>query len=236
MLHAGMGMSFAKKVLAGLTPTSESAAVRHAIERFSTLCRKSSRVGYTGAALESLGLATRTLYPDLVSIVEREIPTVDSDLQGYFWHGVGRAIYFDPMNMLPSVNAPWRAVKLLDQEAPHPLARRNVVAGLAWAITVVNMRYPEVMETFLRHHADLAWAEDAFTNGVISSMMMRYDTTRDDTRVSSFLAHQPADSAIAAAWKSLITAPGDHALRVTYGKLAEAPSLEDLFHYRPPAA
>ena len=235
MLHAGIGMSFAKKVLAGLTPTSESAVVHSAIARFATLCRNSSRVGYTGAALESLGLATRTLYPNLVSVMDREIPNVDRGLLGYFWHGVGRAIYFDPMNMLPSVNAPWRAVKRLDQEAPNAAARRDVLSGLAWAITLVNMRHPIVMETFLRHHADLAWSDDAFTNGVTSSMMMRYDTTRDDTRLSSFLEHQPTDSAVAAAWKSLITTPGEHALRVTYGELAEVPSLEDLFHYRPPA-
>jgi len=234
MLHAGIGMSFAKKTLDGLTPTSEPTVVRTAIARFAALCRNSSRVGYTGAALESLGLATRTLYPDLVSTVDREIPNVDPELQGYFWHGVGRAIYFDPMNMLPSVNAPWRSVTRLDQEAPNAVARRDVLSGLAWAITLVNMRNPIVMETFLRHHADVAWSEDAFTNGVTSSMMMRYDTTRDDTRLSSFLAHQPADSAIAAAWKSLITTPGEHALRVTYGELAEVPALEDLFHYRPP--
>src|SRR5262249_42021912 len=99
----------------------------------------------------------------------------------------------------------------------------------------VNMRHPIVMETFLRHHADLAWAEDAFTNGVTSSMMMRYDTTREDTRLSSFLVHQPEESAVAAAWKALITTPGERALRVTYGELAEVPALEDLFHYRSPS-
>jgi hypothetical protein len=236
MLHAGIGMSFAKKVLAGLEPTSEPAVVRAALTRFIALCRHSSRLGYTGAALESLGLAGRTLYPNLVTLLDREIPNVDADLHAYFWHGVGRAIYFDPMNMLPSVNAPWRAVKHLDQEAPHHLARRNVLAGLAWAIAVVNMRHPVVMETFLRHHADLAWADDAFTNGVISSMMMRYDTTREDSRISTFLTHQPADSGVAAAWRSLIATPGEHALRVTYGELAEVPSLEDLFRYRPQAA
>jgi len=236
MLHAGIGMSFAKKVLAGLEPTSDPVVVRAGVSRFISLCRNSSRVGYTGAALESLGLASRTLYPDLVSVLDREIPNVDPDLHGYFWHGVGRAIYFDPVNMLPSVNAPWRAVKRLDQEAPHDLARRNVLAGLAWAITVVNMRHPVVMETFLRHHSDLAWANDAFTNGAISSLMMRYDTTRDDSRISTFVAHQPADSGVAAAWRALIATPGEHALRVTYGELVELPSLEDLFRYRPQAA
>ena len=236
MLHAGIGMSFAKKVLSGLDPAGASDAVQRAVARFSMLCHNSSRPGYTGAALESLGLAARTLYPSLVTALDREIPNVDANLHGYFWHGVGRAMYFEPLNLLPSVNAPWRAIKRLAQEAPHDLAYRNLLAGLSWAITVVNMRHPSVMETFLRHHADLAWAQDAFTNGVTSSILMRYDTTRDDTRVASFVSHQPSDETIAAAWRSLITVPCDQALRVTYGELTRGAALETLFQYRAPAA
>src|SRR5262249_11717773 len=89
MLHAGIGMSFAKKAIAELTPATEPPAVRTAIARFAHLCRASSRPGYTGAALESLGLATRTLYPNLMSVLDREVPNVDADLHGYFWHGAG---------------------------------------------------------------------------------------------------------------------------------------------------
>jgi hypothetical protein len=235
MLHAGIGMSFARKVLAGLQPSSPAEAVRSAILRFMNLCRNSSRPGYTGAALESLGLATRTLYPNLVSVLDRHIPAVDSKLQGYFWHGAGRAMYFDPMNMLPSVNAPWRVIRRLASEAPHPLAHSNALAGIAWAITVVNMRQPIVMEAFLRHHADIARADDAFANGVTSSVMMRYDTTRDDSRIAPFIQHRPSDAAIASLWRSLITAPCEQALRVTYAKLSHG-GLEELFHYRPQAA
>jgi hypothetical protein len=145
MLHAGIGMSFAKHVLKRLDTSSAPDFVRGAIAEFASLCRASSRTGYAGAALESFGLATRTLYPNLVSLIDAHIPSVDPDLQGYFWHGAGRAMYFDPMNMLPSVNAPWRAIRRLDQEAPHDVARANVLSGLAWAITVVNMRQPSVM-------------------------------------------------------------------------------------------
>jgi hypothetical protein len=237
MLHAGIGMSFAKKALAGLEPTSADDTVRSRIARFADLCRQSSRIGYAGAALESLGLATRTLYPKLVPVIDREIPNVDPSLHGYFWHGAGRAMYFDPMNMLPSVNAPWRAIRRLDEEAPHPLARRNALAGLAWALTVVNMRHPSVMESFLRHHAELAAADDAFANGVISALLMRYDTTRDDGRITPFVYHQPAEDAPAASrWRALITLPCEHALKVTYAELIAAGTLEDLFHYRPAAA
>jgi hypothetical protein len=235
MLHAGIGMSFAKDILRTLEPTSSSDDVRAQICRFVGLCRDSSRRGYTGAALESLGLATRTLYPNLVLLLDREIPGVDPDLQGFFWHGAGRAMYFDPMNMLPSVNAPWRAIRRLDEEAPHDLARRNVLSGLAWALTVVNMRQPMVMEAFLRHHGALAEQNDAFTDGVTSSLVMRYDTTRDDGHISPFLTYEPkaGDPAVASRWRNVITAPCEHALRQTYGELSKGPTLEELFHYRP---
>ena len=232
MLHAGIGMSFAKDVLAKLEPTSAPMAVRAGIARFALLCRNSSRPGYAGAAIESLGLATRTLYPHLIAMIDREIPAVDPSIHGYFWHGAGRAMYFDPMNMLPSVNAPWRAIRRLHEEAPHELAYRNALSGLAWAITVVNMRHPQVMETFLRHHADVASGNNAFTNGLTSSLMMRYDTTRDDPTIAPFVHYRPADAAVASSWRTLITVPCEQALRVTYAELSQRRALEELFHDR----
>ena len=234
MLHAGIGMSFAKAVLKGLETDSPSDTVRAAIARFVALCRHSSRKGYTGAALESLGLATRTLYPNLVAAMDREIPHVEAELHGYFWHGVGRAIYFDPMNMLPSVNAPWRMIAKLHAEAPHDLAYRNALSGMSWAITVVNMRNPEVMDAFLRHHGALLAQHDAFSDGVTSSLMMRYDTTRDDASIDPFVRHVPvAADASAGWWRTLIAEPCERALQVSYGQLQRAGTLEELFHYRP---
>lgn len=232
MLHAGIGMSFAKAILKPLDANSPADVVRAGIARFVALCRNSSRPGYTGAALESLGLATRTLYPNLIPMIDREIPAVDLELTGYFWHGVGRAMYFEPMNMLPSVNAPWRAVKRLEQDVPNERAYKNALSGICWAITVVNMRNPEVMEAFLRHHGELAERNDAFSNGLTSSLLMRYDTTRDGTNISPFIHYEPNEPEALATWKRLIAAPCEHALRNTYGQLKQTNSLEELFHYR----
>jgi hypothetical protein len=234
MLHAGIGMSFAKHVLKRIEPTTAPEDVRSAIAEFVTLCKNSSRRGYTGAALESLGLATRTLYPNVLRVIDEHIPVVEPDLQGYFWHGVGRAMYFEPMNMLPSVNAPWRAIRRLDQEAPHDLARKNILSGLSWALTVVNMRNPIVMETFLRHHGDVASQNDAFTNGVTSSMLMRYDTTRDGAWRKPFINYEPRDESVKGAWRTLITGPCDDAIERQYPRLVDNQQLEQLFHYRAP--
>jgi hypothetical protein len=235
MLHAGVGMSFAKHVLKRLDSASAADAVRAAIAEFVSLCRRSSRDGYAGAALESLGLATRTLYPNLMRLLDAQIPDVEPELHGYFWHGAGRAMYFDPMNMLPSVNAPWRAIRRLDEEAPHDLARRNVLSGLAWALTVVNMRQPTIMETFLQHHGQLAAMNDAFVDGVTSALLMRYDTTREDAQIAPFVHHVPhdGDPLLASLWEQAITAPCERALRDEYADLAGNGRLEQLFHHRP---
>ncbi|HSL23712.1 MAG TPA: hypothetical protein VK886_19425 [Vicinamibacterales bacterium] len=233
MLHAGIGMSFGKAILKKLEPTSSPETIRGELARFLRLCRESSRPGYAGAALESLGLATRSLYPNLLPVLDREMPYVDPDLQSYYWHGAGRAMYFEPAGWLPSVNAPWRVIRRLDAETPHDLGRKNILSGIGWALSVVNMRHPVVMETFLRHHAALARTEDAFTNGVVSSLMMRFDTTRDDAHISPYIRYEPSDPEVASAWRTLITEPCEHALRDTYGNLLRTNSLEQLFHYRP---
>ena len=237
MLHAGIGMSFAKAVLADLAPTSSPDVVQAAIRRFVTLCRTSSRPGYAGAAIESLGLATRTLYLNLVSLIDQQILVVAPEIRGYFWHGAGRAMYFSPMFMLPSFNAPWRMIAALETETPDEAAYRDALAGISWAITVVNMRHPNVMATFLKHHRALAEKNDAYTNGVTSSMMMRLDTTRDDASIDPFIAYDPpGDPVVVAAWRSLVSIPCDRARSQTYGQLYRDGKLEELFHYRPMTA
>jgi hypothetical protein len=140
------------------------------------------------------------------------------------------------MNMLPSVNAPWRVITRLDQEVPNEGARKNALAGISWAITVVNMRQPVVLEAFLRHHGELAERDDAFRNGLTSSLLMRYDTTRDGTNIAPFIHYKSADAEAHALWARVVTAPCEYALRNTYAQLKQAVALEQLFHYRPEQA
>jgi hypothetical protein len=230
MLHAGIGMAFANRLLHQLTPQSSPEEIRSVILRFGVLCRRSSQPGYAGAAMESLGLATRTLYPDLVRLIDAQIPRIDPELASYFWHGVGRAIYFGPTTMLPAFNAPWRAMKEISG-APHETARLNMLSGFSWAITLVNMKTPDVMETFLRHHGATLAKSPTFSNGVSSAILMRFDTTPDDQAIHPFIQHSPTEADIASAWESLIMRPTTTGLTETYPRLREAGRLEELFHY-----
>lgn len=233
MLHAGIGISFAVDALAGLAPASPPAVVRKAITRFIRLCRRSSRRGYAGAALESLGFAARAFRENLVDALDRQIPEVEPEVLGYFWHGAGRAMYFAPANLLPSSNAPRSVIVDLERETPHELAYRNALSGIAWAATLANVQHPEVMEVFLQYHGTVAAETYAFSNGVSSAVIVRRDTIHDDRDVTPFINYEPqSGGAGAAAWRSLVAAPCRAALEHTYGELKRTGTLEELFHYR----
>ena len=60
--------------------------------------------------MEALGLVTRLRCPELVRIVDWRLSAIDPELVGYFWHGVGRGLYFLPLNALPCASSSWRAV------------------------------------------------------------------------------------------------------------------------------
>jgi hypothetical protein len=235
MLHAGIGMSFAKRLLNGMTPQAPAKQVGEVVRRFIALCRQNSRPGYAGAALESLGLVARVFRsPALVPVIDRELASLDQEAQAHFWHGVGRAIYFSPTYFLPVGRSPWRAVEMAHGEAPHELGRLNAVAGLAWAVTLVNMLQPQVMEAVVRRHAEEFVRDGAFGNGVGSSLVVRSETTPGQEFVAAFCAHQPSDPGVAAGWHVLVRRPCADALGRVYPVLKDEGRLGEVFRYRPP--
>ena len=239
MLHAGIGLSFAQHSLDGITARSAAADVRRAVETTIELCRSNSQLGYAGAAIESLGLVSRWLH-DLGTLraVDEQLAAIAPDLVGYLWHGAGRAVYFSPPNFVPGLRTPWRAVEMCQREAPHDIGRRNLVAGFAWAVTLVNMGFPLIMETVLKYHGEQFAADDAFSNGIASSIMMRYDTSPDDPTIANFLQYRPAggDSGngpkLASLWDRLVKRPTESAMLQCYPILKENRRMEEVFHYQ----
>ena len=232
MLHAGIGLAFAETVLASLSTSTPAGAVRAKIEEFLRLCRDNSRPGYIGAAYESLGLFTRSFHESLVPIIDCELQPFGDELLGYYWHGVGRAIYFAPRNFLPCADIDWATTPQL---APHELGRLNITAGLAWAVTLVNMQQPAVMELLLHRSGDVLSRTPAFANGVASAVMMRYDTTPDAPFIPAFVEHRPAPSnpALVCEWEALIRGPVMSALQYLYGPLKQQGRLGEIFRFAP---
>jgi hypothetical protein len=233
-LHTGMGLSLADRLLGTLKPRSAEADIDSVLQRFIALCRYNSREGYAGAALEAIGLVARLRYPDLVRSVDRRLSAIAPDTVGYFWHGVGRGLYFLPINALPCGSSDRRAIEMAQGEAPHRLARLNALGGLAWAVTLVNIRHPAILETFLKWYGDVLAVDDAFSTGVSSALMIWHDMDRGDAHLRAFLQYQPdaADPRLAQLWNSQVREPFQAALPRYYDVLQTRHGLGDLFRYQ----
>ncbi len=237
MLHAGIGMAIAQHWMKTINHLSPVADICHALQQVMALCRDNSRLGYEGAALESLGLITRngqfyneTRPDEMVRIVSRELERIDPEGFDYFWRGVGRAHYFLPIHFIPGYGSNWHAVGMLRQAVPNQRAWLNAIAGLAWGITMVNIRHPEILAGFLAAHGKQLAADDGFANGVASSIIMRYDTTPHEPFIPSFYQYPaPGSEQI---WQAFVRQPCEVALGQYYPVLTQHQRLGEVFRYQ----
>ncbi|MBZ5507090.1 MAG: hypothetical protein LAO78_16660 [Acidobacteriia bacterium] len=231
MLHAGMGLCFADRLVGALTTESTAGEVREALEQFVTLCTDNSRVGYLGAAVESLGIVTRDFYPDLSKIISEQFRIAAPELAGFYWHGIGRAIYFSRKFFLPHLFSMWNDVNVEAKTEPE---RMSVRAGLTWAFTLVNMRHPAIVEPAVRAYARDSTLAQAFSNGVSSCIVMRSDTTPNELFVSTFYEHRPAsqDRELTLAWQRHISQPAVASVCTYYPALYEHHALDQVFRYQ----
>jgi hypothetical protein len=233
-LNVGMGLSFANRILSTLRETPSQLEVRHAVSSFTQICETSSTPGFEPVAFEALGLVARNVYPQLVRSVARQSAGIEAELEEYFWHGVGRGLYFLPGNAMPASCAPWIAVKAAERESPHELARRNMLAGLVWAMTLVNLRHPEIPALFLKHHGEVVCRDDVFRNGLTSAVLIWLSSSPEDPSLQSFFRYRPGpgDRNFCQLWDDQVTHPCR--LRFPEGGLPlhEQPSVPEAFRYR----
>lgn len=234
MLHAGMGLSFAQNLMKDFNSSTTDEEINDAIDEFMELCQKNSSPGYRGAAIESLGLVVRTFHSELMPAVDRCLSKSHEEAVGFFWHGAGRAVYFLIVNFLPYRDPIWRAVEIGRKEAPHEVARLNLMAGTSWALTIVNMRQPWVMKSVLSEYGEELSYEDSFSNGIASSIIMKYDTTPDDIYVEPFMNFQPdpSPSRLNELWELIIREPIEKAINVYHPALKKKKNLEAVGEYR----
>jgi hypothetical protein len=230
MMHAGMGLGFAQQLMNTITPYSVGEEIRRVLQEFVTLVDDNSRPGYEGAAYESLGLVTRFWHSQMVSVVEEHLRQLAPHVLGYFWHGVGRSLYFLPLYFVPGLLSPWLAI---EREAPHEFALLNMTAGLAWATTIVNVRQPELLENFIRMRGEQIARTPGFTNGLMSTLIMGIDITPGDTYILQFLDYQPkrADARVAELWEQLVAQPAREAVQHLHPILKKHERLGEVFQY-----
>lgn len=231
MLHAGIGLSFAQTCLDGVRTGTADSELRRTVARILQLCRDNSRPGYLGAAYESLGLVTRTFHSDRVGAVDRALRDIDPEVLGYYWHGVGRAIFFAPVNFLPGSDT--FIFEMAQSEAPDEAARLSALAGAAWAYALVAQRDPRILaELVIAPYGEELARDGGFANGVASSTMMRFDTTPEAPFLATFYEYQPPDPRVADLWQRLVRTPAETALNVYYPVLKRQDRLGEIFRYQ----
>ncbi len=211
MLHGGLGLASAEHVLEGLAPDCSAAHAAAAIERFVGLCRDNAIERYADSAIEAFGLDARCFFPDLVPALERGFKLLGNRLlHRYFWHGIGRALYFLPVNFIPGYGSLWRAIGMVERESLHQLARDNALAGVSYAFTMVNMSHPAILERVLSDHG-AALSGTPFVDGLVAAVLMRQEITPNAAVLRDFIDYQPAPK-MAATWLTLVGRPCRRAL------------------------
>jgi len=236
MMHAGIGLSIATRLLSPFAPLAAAAPrqqLARALAETVALCRQNSRPGYVGAALESIGLVTRSFHPGLVQDAGRMLAEADEAVAGFYWHGVGRAMFFLVASFLPCGSSDRRGFEMAASEAPDERARDSAVAGMAWAVTLVNQQQPEVVAELLWRDRALLAGDPAFVNGLASSIIMRYDTTPDAPFTASFCDYRPPGAEAAGLWGEVVANPCRRALEEWYPALKAADRLGEVFRYQP---
>ena len=232
-LHAGMGLSMARRCLQVLEPDSSATETQQQLHRFVALCGDNSRQGYTEVALEALGLIGRALHPEQVAMIDQQLTTLYPEILPYFWHGVGRGSYFLPFSLVPRLSSASRALAMLRREAPNEQAWNNALAGLAWPLILVNIRHPDIVESFLSRHGDQLSATDAFASGAGSSIATWFDSTGGDPHLVRFCQHRGDAAEGPERWESQVREPCRKALKDDYPAMKDGGMLGHLFRYYP---
>jgi hypothetical protein len=216
-LHTGCGLALAAVAVEG----AESGHGRRAVESFVRRCRGLAEPAAVGALLEALGLAARTLLPERLAELAAEAAALDAELGACFWHGVGRALLFVPSQWLAwTFGGPLAAAT---REAPAEEAAANLVAGLAWATTLVGLRSPASLERLLGD-ADRAPA-GALEDGIAGAVLLWAHANGVDSTLDRFFDHAARDRD---RWRALVVEPCEEAL-ATRLDAVHAGSFGDLF-------
>ena len=233
-MHAGMGTAFGGVVLAKLGDDPSKSSVRDALKRFFELCQANSRPGWMENAVEPMGLAVRSLHPHLLSRVSDAMGEIDIHAQRLFWHGVGRSLYFVPMNFVTIAAAHERALKAAIAEAPTLEDRRNAVAGLVWAVTLVNLCHPAVLKNLLRACEGIRM-RSASINGIVSALMVwKHMVPADRELLGPYLRQGSGSSHDVQLWNDYVAGPSLHAFDEIYHTLLAEGRVASVFQYHEP--
>ncbi len=237
-LHCGIGLSLARRLLAA-SARAPAAELRRELAAYVASCRELAWPGHAAPLLEALGFIACLRLARRAGEVASELARLDDEAHACFWHGLGRALYFLPRRALPWQGTGRRLFAALTLEAPAGEGRENALAGLAWAVTMVNLRHPQVLEDLLASQPPWAAAAPGFAHGVGSAVFVWQDCAPHDPSLASWRRHrpEPAGSELARRWERQVSGPAEHALDRAGGPERSRPARDvgGLFRVRPEA-
>ena len=196
-LHTGAGMAFGRAALA-----ERARGIGPMLQRHWQRCKDNAGGHWAEMMFESLGFVAATLNRELIPEIRRELGGWPAELADSFWHGVGRGMYFLPSTLAP-ISAMRRYVLVESRRmAPEGVGRKNVFAGIAWAVTLTNLRHPEVIASWLEEQEE----EAAFRNGVASALAFWLLCVPEDQYVSRLSRYRPHDGSprLESLWETLV--------------------------------
>ena len=239
-LHCGVGLPLARRLLAA-SARSPAAELRRELAAYVARCRELAWPGHAAPLLEALGFIARLRLARRAGEVASELARLDEEAHACFWHGLGRALYFLPRHALPWAGTARRLFAALTLEAPAGEGRENALAGLAWAVTMVNLRHPQVLEKLLAGQPPWVAAAPGFAHGIASAVFVWHDGVPHDPSLAAWRRHrpEPAGSELARRWERQVSGPAEHALARagSHGPERSRPARDvgDLFRVRPEA-
>ncbi len=207
MLHAGLGLALAEHLLATFPRHRPKESAKELVEHFSDLCAHASADEHLDVAKEALGLVARCFFPDqVVGLASAVASFVDEREQAMFWHGVGRGLYFVPVNLLPGLGSVEHVLAMVGREAPEGKPLEAAQSGVGYAFTLVNLSRPDILEAWVGRNGgeDLA---GAFGDGLRAALTMRRRVSGDDPDLRRFIDHRPQGVKALEAWERWIRFP-----------------------------
>jgi hypothetical protein len=226
-LTMGWGLAQAERSLRSAPARSRAG---ESLRSFAAACRELAPPGLAGAAFEGLGLVARLRWARAVPSLARALGEADGDLEARFWHGVGRGLFFVPGDAIPYGSPSGRALERALREPPPGLGRANALAGLAWAITLICLPHPGVLDRFLRRHSGRIADADSFRHGLAAAALVWCRSAGQDALLERFLAY-PAQAP--EQWQSWVRRPCERALDEQYPVLLRDGGWADLFRVMP---
>jgi predicted unusual protein kinase regulating ubiquinone biosynthesis (AarF/ABC1/UbiB family) len=231
-VHVGRSLSCASQFLklVGVEQTTEVGLLQ-----FFELCEANSPEGCGGIATEALGFVARTLHHEKLQEIAEVISSADSKLLPYYWHGVGRAIYFlYPRALYPS-GGKWVGLRHALGDAIYDDARDEVLSGFAWPLVLVNIRHPEILALFVEQHGeDLSDYQFSFAGGVATSVLLWATWAGCDKYLRAFRRFEPSamNKESRQLWAHLISNPCMEVTQSHVDALRASKRYGELFHHQ----